>query len=419
MTRFALVALSVTYMIAGPAYPTLAQAPVGARGTNGIGRPNANRPKTTAIPRPSPHTPNAGALGTNRIGESTAVRPNPNTLPSFRPPQTRIWVDTRGRRWMTVDRYVPTWDARQGRWLHRTEREFKAFGTNQIGTSHPPNNVAPGALGGNQVGEKATVGSGLSATSYTGLSATSFTGPSTSLPGTMRGGVQPLFARNLGVYYVPIYYSNGTLGLKLSAAPLPGSPASQLPLDAGDTIFALDGQRFTNPSDVASHYNQTTVEFVDSGTNTRQTGNLNLPARPGLSESPPPADAQPTSMSSNLIGWSTSSGTVQGGVQPIPQPSPARGEMKKQFAQNLGVQFIPIRYNDGTLGLRLASSPVPGSPASQLPLDVGDTIFALDGQRFNNLNDVANHFDQTTLEYVDWGTSTLQSGSINLPSRKP
>ena len=78
-----------------------------------------------------------------------------------------------------------------------------------------------------------------------------------------------------------------------------------------------------------------------------------------------------------------------------------------------------FRFPDGTFGLRLTRAPLPGSPASQLPLDAGDIIVALDGQRLMNPNDAANHFDQTTVDYVDSGTNTQRSGSITLPSQNP
>jgi hypothetical protein len=46
-------------------------------------------------------------------------------------------------------------------------------------------------------------------------------------------------------------------------------------------------------------------------------------------------------------------------------------------------------------------------------------MIALDGQRLINPNDVANHFDQTTVDYVVSSTNTQQSGSITLPSQNP
>jgi S1-C subfamily serine protease len=232
---------------------------------------------------------------------------------------------------------------------------------------------------------------------------------------------QPLFAANLGVVYVPIPFNDGTVGLRLTRAPLPGSPASRLPLNAGDIILALDGQRLTNPSDVANHFDQTTVDFVNAGTNTLQRGNINLPSasnaqQPPSGEGVPPvAPAPMVANGSNQFGQPTDSGP---GQQPG-RPAFAQGGPRPQLARNLGIFYVPIRFGDGTLGLRLTRAPLPGSPASQMPLDAGDIIFALDGQQLTNPGDVANHFDQTTVDFIDSGTNTRQNGSINLPSQNP
>jgi S1-C subfamily serine protease len=228
------------------------------------------------------------------------------------------------------------------------------------------------------------------------------------------GDPQPLFARNLGIYYVPIRYADGTLGLRLTAA-IPGSPASQLSLGAGDVIFALDGQRFANPNDVARHVDRTTVDFVDAATNTRRRGVINLPPAAGRSQTPSTPGAPARAMGGNQIdpGTNLNAGRLfgQAGADPAgPQPL---------FARNLGIYYRPIRYADGTMGLNLTADPIPGSPASGLPLDAGDVIFALDDQRLTNPNDVANHFDQTTVDYVDSGTNTRQRGTIILPSQNP
>lgn len=233
---------------------------------------------------------------------------------------------------------------------------------------------------------------------------------------------QPLFAGNLGIVYVPISFNNGTFGLRLTRAPLPGSPASQLPLDAGDVVFALDGQRFANANDVANHVGLTAVDFVRAATNTLHRGNINLPAagRPqppsgGGGVGPVTPGAPMVANAGNQFGQPTNAG--QG--RQSGRPAFEQGGPRPQLARNLGIFFVPIRLGDGTLGLRLTRAPLPGSPASQLPLDAGDIILALDGQRFANPSDVANHFDQTTVDFLDAGTNTLQNGTINLPSQTP
>jgi len=90
-------------------------------------------------------------------------------------------------------------------------------------------------------------------------------------------GPQPLYAANLGVYYVQVRYDNGTFGAGLTSAPVAGKPASTLPLDANDVIFLLNDQRFTTPDDLLNHFGQTTVGYIDSSTNTAQSGTITLP----------------------------------------------------------------------------------------------------------------------------------------------
>ncbi len=240
-------------------------------------------------------------------------------------------------------------------------------------------------------------------------------GPMSAQPGIAQGGPRPMTARNLGIVYVPIQLGDGTIGLRLARAPLPGSPASQLPLDTGDIILALDGQRFTNPGDVANHFDQTTVDFINAATNTVQRGNITLPSASDTGRTPPRYAPAPMAMNgTNQFGQLANAGN---GPQPGPQPS--AGGPGSLVAANLGVVYVPIRFGDGTVGLKLTRAPLPGSPASQLPLDAGDIIFALDGQRFTNPGDVANHFDQTTVDFIDAGTNTQQNGSITLPSQGP
>jgi hypothetical protein len=97
--------------------------------------------------------------------------------------------------------------------------------------------------------------------------------PSPSPPPTS----SDLFASNLGIYYQMIPYSNGTFGARLTRYPLANSPAAQLKLEPGDTIFALDSQRFTVPDDIQSHNQQTTVEFVNVRTNGSQKIDVYIP----------------------------------------------------------------------------------------------------------------------------------------------
>jgi len=87
-------------------------------------------------------------------------------------------------------------------------------------------------------------------------------------------GPQPLYAANLGIYYQPVRYDDGTFGAKLTSAPVPGKPAATLPIDTDDVIFLLNDQRFTKSDDLLNHFGQTTVGYIDSSTNTTQSGTI-------------------------------------------------------------------------------------------------------------------------------------------------
>ncbi len=85
------------------------------------------------------------------------------------------------------------------------------------------------------------------------------------------------YAANLGIHYEPVRYGDGTFGARVVGHPDAGSPAAVLGFEPGDTIFALDGQRFRRPSDVLSHRFQTSVDFINVRTNAPQSGNLYIP----------------------------------------------------------------------------------------------------------------------------------------------
>ncbi len=268
-----------------------------------------------------------------------------------------------------------------------------AGGGNQVGgRQYGPGN----GLGGNQVGVAMGTGSLM-------------TNPATP---------QPLFAANLGVFYVPVRYGDGTFGLSVSQTPQPGTPAAQLQLDPGDVIFALDNQRFTSGTDVANHYNQTSVDYVDSATNTRMRGvvmlgpQVNIPMSDRDSGSVVGAPA--LADGGNQIG--DQSANTNAGSLPTSNTALPPNTL---LAANLGVVYVPVRYGDGTFGLSVIQAPLVGTPAAQLQLSPGDVIFSLDGQRFNSLNDVANHYGQTTIEYIDAETNSRQNGNLVLPPQNP
>lgn len=237
-------------------------------------------------------------------GQFNGYRPNPPFPPlPAPPPRTSSWVDGRGNRWLSVQRFVYVWNPRQGRWALRTTQELKALGANQLGRNDMSQPVTPGAspaaMNTNQLGQN-----GMSPPGYGSTAAMNANQLNPNLPEGMVGAPsaamnanqlvpaganfppsggpqfgaagQPLFAENLGIYYEQVRYADGTFGARLTSAPMPGSPATQLPLDAGDVIFALDRQRFRTPDDVRNHRAQTTVDYIDSAAG-RQSGVVNLP----------------------------------------------------------------------------------------------------------------------------------------------
>lgn len=92
-----------------------------------------------------------------------------------------------------------------------------------------------------------------------------------------RGPNGETYAANLGIHYETINYDDGTFGARVTRQPEPGSPAASLGFEPGDTIFALDGQRFRRPDDVLAHRYQTSVDFINVRTKAPQSGNLYIP----------------------------------------------------------------------------------------------------------------------------------------------
>lgn len=98
-------------------------------------------------------------------------------------------------------------------------------------------------------------------------------------PGPPQGGGAPqeIWAGNLGIYYTPIGYPDGTFGARITRPPAPNSPAGQVGLEVGDTIYELDGQRFTRPEDVLAHKDQTTVDVINVRNNQSVQFNVFIP----------------------------------------------------------------------------------------------------------------------------------------------
>jgi hypothetical protein len=267
-----------------------------------------------------------------RSGQTNNVyRPNPNYVPSVPSARSSVVVDSRGNRYVAQERLVQLWDERQGRWTLGRTQEYRglppfqtrppvdlqtskaqwmtpsgphlhedigaARGTNQIGQPAAPGTAPSGtsvhdgigaAQGTNQIGQANNSGnSPLQSQSLTSAAIIAASAPgqltnsSNLFPQPVAATPQPLYAPNLGIYYVPVPYDDGTFGARLTSAPVPGKPASVLPLDTDDVVFLLNDQRITNSDDLLNHFGQTTVGYIDSSTKSTQTGTIILPPRGG------------------------------------------------------------------------------------------------------------------------------------------
>ena len=91
------------------------------------------------------------------------------------------------------------------------------------------------------------------------------------------------------------------------------------------------------------------------------------------------------------------------------------GEPASFDAGNLGITYEQIQYDNGTFGARLTKEPMPGSPAAQLQLEPGDTVFELDGMRFRQHQDVLSHTAWTKIRFVSVRTNCVQGARVYIP----
>jgi hypothetical protein len=56
-----------------------------------------------------------------------------------------------------------------------------------------------------------------------------------------------------------------------------------------------------------------------------------------------------------------------------------------------------------------------GSGAAQLQLEPGDTIYALDGMRLNDLGELERHHSSTSIDFINICTNAAQRGQAELP----
>jgi hypothetical protein len=174
---------------------------------------------------------------------------------------------------------------------------------------------------------------------------------------------------------------------------------------------------------------------------TGQPGSANQPQQPGAGGAPPaalgtnglgpPGTSAPTApamaLGANAIGQPADPHVVSASVvasnpgQSLTQSFRSQvGQQSPQplFAPNLGIYYEKVPYTNGTFGARLTSDPIPNSPASQLPLDVGDVIYMLDGKRMTATEDILRYGNPTHVDYIDATDRSQKSGDVNIPQPK-
>ena len=183
-------------------------------------------------------------------------------------------------------------------------------------------------------------------------------------------------APNIGIFFRLVPVGNA-LGAELTRDPDPGSGAAQLLLEPGDTIYNLDSLPIRHAVDVMNHHRRTDVSFINVRTNGPQAGVMVLPPF-----TPLPADVPP-----------------------------------ENYAANLGIHYQLIPYEGGTLGTRLSRTAFGNTPAAAIQLELGDMIIRLDGQPIRKPEDVLNHIDQTTIQFVNIRTGGIETRVVQLPGQ--
>jgi PDZ domain len=174
-------------------------------------------------------------------------------------------------------------------------------------------------------------------------------------------------AGNVGVYYEMKPYQSA-VGARLTRPSVPGSPAASIGLEPGDMIISLDDIPLREPIDFQLHYARTSLVFINIRTGQPQTAELDL-------------------------GPST---------------------VIDHYAANLGIYYVLYPYG-GSMGARLTRYPVAGTACAGLRLEPGDMIVSLDGLPIRTHADVANHFEQTTLQFINVRTGEPSAAEVNLP----
>jgi len=185
---------------------------------------------------------------------------------------------------------------------------------------------------------------------------------------------QELFARNIGIHFEMVRLGTGS-GARLTRNPAPGTAGAQVGLEQGDTIYRLDGLPIRKAADVMNHYARTTYSVIDVRT-----------------------------------------GGLVHGVMMLPRlalvPTVFRQE---HYAANLGIYYQLLPRRGDTLGARLSRAPAGNTAAAALQSQRGDMIIRLDGLLIRGSEDVLNHIDLTTVEFVDVETERVLTGVVLLP----
>ena len=163
----------------------------------------------------------------------------------------------------------------------------------------------------------------------------------------------------------------------VNARSRPWLGAAQLRLEPGDTIYNLDALPIRHAVDVMNHHGRTDVSFINVRTNRPQAGVMMLPPF-----TPLPADVPP-----------------------------------ENYCPNLGIHYQLIPRSDGTFGARLSRTAFGNTPAAAIQLELGDMIIRLDGQPIRKPEDVLNHIDQTTIEFVNIRTGGVETRVVQLPGQ--
>jgi S1-C subfamily serine protease len=147
------------------------------------------------------------------------------------------------------------------------------------------------------------------------------------------------YAANLGITYRLERYGNAQ-GARLTQYPVAGSPASQIQLEPGDMIIALDGQPIYGPNDLLNHTAQTSVQFINIRTGQPQTNWVYIqPPNPGPGPAPGPFPP------------------------PVPPPFPDPGFGPLPYTLGVATQLTAVSNPN-----QVYAAPVPGQPAPRLTL---------------------------------------------------